>query len=379
MEPGSFQDIEGFKLPEFIQKEFAADGITAPTPVQQEALPVLLRGEHAVLKSGTGTGKTLAYLLPLLQRLQDPDAGRVVIITPAAELAMQVFATANRYKTPDIATAVAIAGVSHQRQKKGVQKSSRLIVGTPGRILELYAKKKLKRVTMMVLDEPDPILTSSGADFLREVLSRPDPKVQLVMAGATFGDLSLDLASEVMGPDAAHITPAHTPLHGQIVHRFVGVRDEQAKDVRLARFIEENRCRQAIVFANKTHAISHLYRYLTEHRLKPVTLSESRSKEQRKQAIAAMRSGEARVLITTDPAARGLDIPGVEWVLHYDLPGSKEGYVHRAGRTGRAGATGHSVAFLTDRERPVFKRFARSLELDTAPFAPREKSPASKG
>jgi len=374
MESGHFHDIDGFVLHETMEKEFLADGISAPTPVQEQALPPILSGQHAVLKSGTGTGKTLAYLLPILQRLQDPSAGRAVIITPSAELAMQILNTANRYKTPDIATAVAMAGISHQRQKKGVQKSSRLIVGTPGRILELYAKRKLKQVTMMVLDEPDPILTSSGADFLREVLSRPDPKVQLVMAGATFGPRAEDLACQIMGPDAVHIAPAHTPIHSQITHRFVGVRDEHAKDVRLARFIEENRCRQAIVFANKPHAISHLFRYFTEHRLKPVTLSENRNKEERKKAITAMRSGEARVLITTDPAARGLDIPGLKWVLHYDLPGSPQGYVHRAGRTGRAGSEGYSVAFLTDRERQVFKRFGRTLDLDMAPFQKPPKS-----
>ena len=291
-----------------------------------------------------------------------------MILTPATELAMQIARTATLFKEDSLTMATAVSSVKHGRQKQRLNKSTRLIIGTPGRILELYADKKLKGVTTMVLDEPDPILTSSSGSYLREVLSRPEPKVQLIMAAATFGPQAEALIAERMGDDYAHIEPQDDPMRDQIEHHYVGLKGSTGKDVTLARFLEENDCAQAIVFVNKGKVISHLYRYLNEHGHPTVTLSEERSQKQRKEAMAAMRQGHARVLVTTDAAGRGLDFSDVPWVFHYDMPTSANSYVHRVGRTGRAGKQGTSVAILSDKERPLMKRYARELKIDCTPY-----------
>lgn len=363
-----FEDIDGFVLSDAIREAFKNDGIDTPSPVQLESIPAILNGRHAVLQSGTGTGKTLAYLLPLLQRLQDPSTGRIVVMTPATELAMQISRAAGDYKLETLSAGTATSSASHGRQKARITKSTRLIIGTPGRILELYAAKKMKGVHTMVLDEPDPILNSNHGDYLREILSRPDPKVQLIMAAATFGPVSKALIKKFMGDDHVHIEPKDNPLHSMIDHHFVSPSGNMGKDVCLARFIEENKCKKAIVFVNELDSLRHLFRYLNEHNLKTVTLSKDRSKNDRQNAVKDMIMGKARVLVTTDAAARGLDFPDVPWVFHYDLPSSPEAYVHRAGRTGRAGKAGRSVSLLTDKTRAKLKMFAKILEIECTPF-----------
>lgn len=368
MTESNFSSLIGIELDDRISQEFEQDGIRVPTPVQELAIPAILAGKHTVLHSGTGTGKTLGYLLPILQRLQNPAQGRCVVMTPNPELAMQSFHVANRYKAEEITTAAVTPSVTQQRQKERLTKSTRLVVGTAGRILELYSKKKMKNVTTMVLDEPDPILTSKGGAFLREVLSRPDPKVQLIIATATLGPKAQELIKDVMGDHHVMARPHHDPLNTHIAHHFIGVKNEMGKDVFLARFLEENNCKKAIVFANQPNVIRHLYRYLTEHKLKPATLSRDRNRDQCKKAVAEIKSGKARVLITTDAAARGLDLPQVDWVVHYDLPNSAQGYVHRSGRTGRAGREGTSVSILTDKGIAILKRFTKELKIACSPF-----------
>jgi len=359
-----FSALEGFEVTEVVTRALGQDGITDPTPVQQATMAPILEGKHVVIESGTGTGKTLAYLLPILQRLATDPAGRVVVFAPSAELAMQTLRVADRYKDPGIATGSLVGSGSHKQQKARVTKSTRLIVGTPGRILEMYAKRKLKGVTTVVLDEPDPILAHKEADFLREVLSRPDPKVQLIIAAATMGPNAERLVQQVMKQDCVRPQVRHSPLHSTITHHLVSIGNKAPKEVRLAQFIQDNRCRRAILFVNQDHLIRHLYRFLDEHNLKPVSLYSERDKQERKKAVAEFGESKARVLITNDGAARGLDVSDVEWVLHYDLPNSPQAYVHRAGRTGRAGKTGRSVVFVSDEQKSLLKRFSKELGIE---------------
>ena len=353
----------GLEIDQALLSALQADGITTPTPVQQAAIAPILAGQHVIIQSGTGTGKTLAYLLPVLQRLRAADGGRTVIFAPATELALQTQRVAERYKHPSIQTGALVSTTNARKQKANVTQSTRLIVGTPGRILEHYAARKLKGVTTIVLDEPDPILASAGADYLREVLSRPEPKVQLIFAAATLGVHALRLADQFMGDARVHTRVTSDPLSTQITHQYLFVRAEGMKDVQLAHFIEEARCQRAIVFVNQPNLIRHLFRFLSERRLKPVTLSTERSKLERQQALRAFASSEARVLLTTDQAMTGIDIPDVEWVLHFELPSSALAYVHRAGRTGRAGRNGHSVVLVTREDRAQQERIAKELGL----------------
>ena len=205
-----------------------------------------------------------------------------------------------------------------RKQKAKVTQSTRLIVGTPGRILDQFAERKLKGVTTIVLDEPDPILATQGADYLREILSRPEPKVQLIFAAATLGRERQAFGRRVHGrragphPAGRELRPAADEHHASILER---AQREHARTFELAHFIEEAKCKRAIVFVNQPNLIRHLFRFLGERRLKPVSLSTDRSKLDRQNALRAFGASEARVLITTDQAMTGIDIPDVEWVL----------------------------------------------------------------
>ena len=362
MDPAPFA-ATGLEVDDALLSAFQADGITAPTSVQQAAIGPILAGQHTIIQSGTGTGKTLAYLLPLLQRLRSADSGRTLIFAPATELALQTLRVADRYKHPSINSGSLVATANTRNQKAKITQSTRLIVGTPGRILEQFAERKLKGVTTIVLDEPDPILATKGADYLREILSRPEPKVQLIFAAATLGESAKRLAKDFMGETLVHTRVESDPLQSNITHQYLNVRSDSTKDISLAAFIEEAKCKRAIVFVNQPNLIRHLFRFLGERNLKPVSLSTDRSKLDRQNALKAFAASEARVLITTDQAMTGIDVPNVEWVLHYELPSSALAYVHRAGRTGRAGKTGQSVVLVTREDRPMQERIAKELRL----------------
>lgn len=353
----------GLEVDAALDAAFQADGISVPTPVQLVAIPAVLAREHVIIHSGTGTGKTLAYLLPILQRLRAADSGRALVFAPATELALQTLRVAERYKHPSISCGALVATASTRKQKAKVQQSTRLIVGTPGRILEQFAERKLKGVTTIVLDEPDPILATKGADYLREILSRPEPKVQLILAAATLGASARQLASDFMGKSHVPTPVEESPLTSNITHHYLNVRSESSKDIQLAHFIEVAKCRRAIVFVNQPHLLRHLFRFLTSRNLKPVSLSNERSKLDRQNALRDFAASKANVLITTDQAMTGIDLKDVEWVLHYELPSSALAYVHRAGRTGRAGKTGQSVVIVTQGERVMQERIAKELGL----------------
>ena len=357
------------EITEKVAKGFATEGIETPTPIQQQSIPPILAKKPVLIHAPTGTGKTLAYLLPLLERLSSsPHSGRALVITPSTELAMQIVRVAKTFKEDELSVGHAISGVRHERQRQSVQKSTRLIVGTPGRVHELYQGKKLKKVTMLVLDEPEPVLSAKGGDFLFTLLRQPEPKVQLILAGATLGPKSQALIDEFMGPAGVEVSGAPSKLQSSIRHTFVSIRGKTGKDVALARFIQNQKCKRAIVFANKDNVIRHLYRYLNEHGHTALSLSQNRSPRDRQAAVEKMRDSKVRVLIMTDAASRGLDFPHVPWVFHYDLPSSAQAYLHRAGRTGRANQEGISVAILTDQTKGLFKRYIRELGVHCKPF-----------
>lgn len=348
-----------------IEQAFKQDGISEPSPIQRAAAGPILEGNNIVLESGTGTGKTLAYLLPVLQKLHSSAEGRCVIIAPSAELAVQISGIARRYREPDVSIATVIAGGNPKQER--LQQGTRLIIGTAGRILELYGDRKLKRVTTMVLDEPDPILVGNTPAYLREILSRPEPKVQLIVVGATMGSKTASFLSDVVGERAVRVKVDDRPVLTRISHHFLRV-DPQAREVALARFLNSEKCKQAIVFLSQGQRVRHLFRYLADHGYRPATLTDERTKQQRRQAIDEFAAGKARLLLTTDSAARGIDIPEVDWVLHYEPATSAPGYLHRAGRTGRAGRSGTSVALVSDPELAALQTFARELDIDCSPY-----------
>jgi superfamily II DNA/RNA helicase len=357
-----FETLPGFIPRAELTAAFASDRITTPTEAQRLSFEAILAGQNVVINSATGTGKTLAYLLPLLQRLESNENARIVCLAPAAELAVQTLRVANRYKSEALKTGILAGGGNQKKQKDQVQKSTRLIVGTPGRVLEMIAQKKLKGITTFVLDEPEPLLVSKDGAFLAEVLSRP-PRPQVILAGATFGANSERLIREFMGAGTVQAKSTDNPLQTRIRHVAQRVRDARDRDFQLLRFVESQKDKQIIVYVNQAHLISHIYRALSEQGLWVATLSQDRTKQQCEKALRQFTDGDMQILVTTDRAATGLDIEAVPWVLHYELPRSTQAFVHRAGRTGRAGEEGASAVLFADDERFILTRLEKELQI----------------
>lgn len=358
-----FEEIEGLTVTETMANAMIADGIEAPLPVQAQAISDILAGKNVLLHAGTGTGKTLAYLLPVLQLLRTTDKLRVAVFSPGAELAMQTLRVANAYKDADISSGAVIATSSHRRQKKRVTKGTQLVVGTPARLLDLYQSGKFKGVRVIVLDEIEPILASKEAEVLHQLLSRSTPKVQLIIASATMGRRADAFVERFMGPECVRVEPKENPFQHSIRHRVVEVEHVRHMEAAAVRFIEENHVKRAIIFVSNPAKLSYLYHFLQERGLTSVTMSQERGKQNRQRAIQAFRNGEARFLLTTDALARGLDVPDVPWVVHMDLPASVQAYVHRAGRTGRAGKEGTSVVIADRNTNRQLKKLSHTLDV----------------
>lgn len=364
--------FDGLEPTEIVARGLASAGITAATPVQTAAIAPILAGRSTLLQASTGTGKTLAYLLPILQRLRDPEAGRAVVIAPGVELALQTLRVAEAFRDPSVSVARAVATTNSRRERDQLQRSTRLVVGTPARILELFREGKLKGTRILVLDEPEPILAAAGAaEALDAWLARSEPKLQLVVASATLGPRSRALVDRHLGADAVRAVPTEAALPDTVSHQVVRVPPGVAPDLVVARFLQEQRCRRAIVFAADPGRASHLFHFLSDHGHRPVTVTAERGKAERRAGLEAFHDGRARVLILSDGTGRGLDVPGVAWVLHLDVPADPQVYAQRAGRTGRAGASGTSVVFAPDDARGRLRRIAEALGVTFAPAVPR--------
>lgn len=361
--------VEGLELPEFLAQALERAGIREPTAVQRQAIPLVLAGKDVVIQAPTGTGKTLAYLLPLLQQVRADPTKRVVAIAPSPELAIQILRVVEAFAGPGIDSGSLVGGGNIERQREKLKAKPRIIVGTPGRVLEMIFAKKLKtaEISAVVLDETDEILTPQNESELREIASRPEFRPQLVFASATIAAKAERLAADLMDEGYARITVEAERLPNTIAHLFTTY-NERRKEVALARLLDEHRMRRVLVFVNKIQAVPHLYGFLNDHRVSTVTVSRERSKRDREAAVGRFKRGEVRVLVATDAAARGLDLPGLDWVVHFDAARDKDVYVHRVGRTGRAGRPGTSVMMVARDERFLLDRYARELGIRFEPI-----------
>jgi superfamily II DNA/RNA helicase len=361
--------IDGLILNDALGSALSRLGITEPTPVQRAAMPVLLAGQDAVLQSGTGTGKTLAYLLPLVQRVRAEAGFTAVVLAPSPELALQILRVADLIKGPGIGSCALVGGANTERQKDKLKQHPRLIVGTPGRVFEMIFARKLKTasISALVLDETDALLSGKNEQDLREIASRPEFKPQIICASATIGPRAAKLATDLMDPGFARIALGAGPLSPTITHHFMTF-EPQRKEVWLLKLLEKAKVDRAIVFVSKLPNVAHLYRFLNDRNVPSVAISRERSKQDREESMRFLQRGTVRVLIATDTAARGLDIPALDWVIHYDVARDEETYVHRAGRTGRSGRAGTSVMIVAPNERFLLKRYSEALGITFTAF-----------
>ncbi|MBC7795117.1 MAG: DEAD/DEAH box helicase [Clostridia bacterium] len=362
-------NVSGLDVPDFLAAALQKAGIASPSDIQKAAIPEILAGKDVVLQAATGTGKTLAYLLPLLQRIRTDKKFRMLVLTPSPELAIQILRVAEAFAGPGIITASLIGGANIERQKEKLKKHPQVIVGTPGRIIEMIFDRRLKAATLsaVVFDEADEILSPHNEKNLREIASRPEVQPQFVFASATIGPAAAQLATDLMKPDFARLAPVTQPLPSTVEHLFITF-DERRKDVWLARLLDDYKIEKALIFVNKVASVGHLYRFLNESGVRAVTISSERTKKDRSDSIRSFKAGQARVLVATDTAARGLDVPGLEWVIHYDVARDKDVYVHRLGRTGRAGLSGTSVMMVAKNEMFLLGRYNQALDIELRPL-----------
>jgi superfamily II DNA/RNA helicase len=335
--------------------------LETPTPVQAEAIPLILQGCDAFVQSPTGTGKTYAYLLPVVTRLDmQKKALQAIVLAPTHELVMQIAREAEGL-LPQAPGAVVpiIGGVDIKRQVERLKKKPLLAVATPGRLLELIEQRKLKvhEVKTVIVDEADRMLDPGFGKLVQEVMRRTLRDTQRLYFSATISEELLKFASTA-GREAAVIR-AKAPEGAEEVHHMYLLSEPRKKVDTLRRLLRLVNARSAIVFVNKIDKVEEIVAKLTYHHLPCRLLHRDASKEERALTLKQFRDGVFPVLITTDVAARGIDIPDVDCIVHFDPAPDADTYIHRSGRTGRMGRSGQVFSIVTSQELFIIRKFSR--------------------
>ena len=331
--------------------EAVADmGYHHPTPIQAKAIPVILSGRDLIGCASTGTGKTAAFLLPILQRLAGPRAGgcRALILSPTRELAMQIDeqALALGYYVGLSAVSV-VGGVDMGPQERALRSGSDLVVATPGRLLDhmRFGAADLSRVEVVVLDEADRMLDMGFLPDVRRILAALPAQRQTLLFSATLSPRILELAENIMRLPETVTVDRQQPAGG-ITHRAYRVSPAR-KPALLTRILQPEDMRCAIVFVKRKADADRLARSVARSGIPTTSIHSDRSQAERTAALEAFRRGDYPVLVATDVAGRGLDISGISHVINFDVPRTADDYIHRAGRTARAGRTGEVITFIT--------------------------------
>ena len=345
-------DALGLSAP--ILKAVAEQGYDTPSPIQAQAIPAVLAGKDVMAAAQTGTGKTAGFTLPLLENLLKGERAkanqvRVLILTPTRELAAQVEASVATYgKHLPLRSAVVFGGVKINPQMMKLRQGVDVLVATPGRLLDLYSQNavKFKQLEVLVLDEADRMLDMGFMPDIRKILALLPAKRQNLMFSATFSDEIRRLAKGLVhDPVEVSVSPANTTVES--VEQWIYPVDKQQKTPVLIHLINENQWHQVLVFSRTKHGANKITKQLDKVGLSSAAIHGNKSQGARTRALADFKSGKIQVLVATDIAARGLDIEQLPHVVNYDLPNVPEDYVHRIGRTGRAGATGEAISLVS--------------------------------
>ncbi|MBB2704668.1 UNVERIFIED_ORG: ATP-dependent RNA helicase RhlE [Rhizobium esperanzae] len=350
-------------------------GIETPTPIQEQAIPLLLQGRDLIGLAQTGTGKTAAFGLPLIEKLladeRRPDnrTTRTLILAPTRELVNQIADNLKKFirKSP-LRINVVVGGVSINKQQLQLEKGTDVLVATPGRLLDLVNRRAITLTTVryLVLDEADQMLDLGFVHDLRKIAKLVPKKRQTMLFSATMPKAIADLAGEyLVDPVKVEVTPPGKAADKveQYVHFVAGKND---KTELLRKSLTENPDGRAIVFLRTKHGAEKLMKHLDNIGYSVASIHGNKSQGQRERALKAFRDGSVKTLIATDVAARGIDIPAVSHVYNYDLPEVPDAYVHRIGRTARAGRDGIAIAFCAPDEAKLLRDIERLMGIDIA-------------
>lgn len=347
-------------LDEAIQKSIKECGYTQPTPIQEKAIPILLEGNDFLGGAQTGTGKTASFTLPLLHLLKNPTKPRVVralIIAPTRELAIQVQENIRTYsKYLPVRTAVTVGGVSIRSEKMKLQKGVDILVATPGRLLDHVKQKHvdLSSVERFVVDEVDCLLDMGFIHDLRKIESHLPKERQTILFSATLSKPIHELAKAFLtNPSIVEIAKRNAVSTSikQIMHPV----DRKQKSALLLHLLQENSWEKTLIFTRTKRTADALTKELKEENIKAAAIHGDKKQAVRKKTLLRFREGKTKVLVATDIAARGLDIAELSHVVNYELPLVTSDYVHRIGRTGRAGALGEAISLVCHDETRLLK------------------------
>ncbi|MBI1261303.1 MAG: DEAD/DEAH box helicase [Rhizobiales bacterium] len=363
--------FEELGLAEPLLRALAANDYTSPTPIQARAIPALLEGRDLLGLAQTGTGKTAAFSLPLLHRLaaephekRMPRSVRALILAPTRELAIQIGESLQTYgKFLHLSHTVIFGGVSQARQVKHLSRGVDILVATPGRLLDLLDQKHvyLNLVTELVLDEADRMLDMGFVRDVKKILALIPKKRHALLFSATMPSSISALAAEILkDPVRVEVTPEVVTVD-KIDQRVLYVDGKKKRDL-LAKLLEDDAMSRVIVFTRTKHGANRVSEQLEKSGIPSDAIHGNKSQGARQRALEAFRSGDARVLVATDIAARGIDVTGITHVVNYELPNEPESYVHRIGRTARAGTTGIAISFCDSSERGFLRDIERLIK-----------------
>lgn len=346
----------------FLQTNWDQAGFEKQTAIQEKAIPLIMEGNDIIAESPTGTGKTLAYLLPIIQLIDAEKKGaQRLILAPSHELVMQIFTEIQKWtKGSEIGSAAFIGGANIKRQLEKLKKRPQIIVGTPGRILELIKLKKLKmhEVKTIVLDECDQLLVLEHYMSLNEIIKSTLNDRQLLFFSATALENEEQTARDFgIKPVSIHVSDQEQPSNA--AHVYI-VCEQREKIKLLERFVKAQSLK-GLAFFKDIGSMTVAAAKLQFEGISLNMLHSDLKKQERAESLKKFRSGKRELLLATDIAARGLDIAELSHVFHVDFPKDLKQYVHRSGRTGRMGAEGFVVAFVTPREERTLKQFAKEL------------------
>ncbi len=351
-------------------------GFKQPTPIQRQAIPVGLTGADVLGCAETGSGKTVAFCAPILERLLASPQSDALILVPTRELALQIdecWAQLTRYTT-NMRSAVIIGGVAFGGQTRALTEGRRLIIATPGRLLDLLDRRaaRLERVAMLVLDEADRMLDMGFAPQLRRILAVLPKQRQTLLFSATW-TAEVDRLSKAWTSRPTKVVVGEVSRAAPSITQQVVNVAKDGKSQKLFEMVSE-RDGSILVFARTKARTDRVARFLSASGVKAQRLHGGRTQGQRNAALEAFRSGKTRVLVATDIAARGLDVSHITHVINYDLPVVAEDYVHRIGRTGRAGANGAAVSLVTPEDAVNWRDITRLLSKSGSALPQLERS-----
>ena len=364
-------NFEKFHLSESLLKALKAMGYVTPTPIQEQAIPIVLTGRDLVGLAQTGTGKTAAFGIPIIMALQKDPQAQALILVPTRELALQihtVFKDLARYSI-NFSSCVLIGGVSMYAQTRAMPRRPRLVIATPGRIIDHLQQRtlSLSGFGIVVLDEADRMLDIGFEPQIRRVLQHVPKQRQSLLFSATFPKTIERLASQYMvNPARVSIGKVAEPVTK--IEQLVVNTTSADKNSALVKELNERKG-SVLIFARTKHRTDRLARYLNEQGFKAERIHGNRTQGQRVKAMQAFRTQDVRILVATDIASRGIDVPHIAHVVNYDLPEDAKDYVHRIGRTARAGAGGNALCLLTPEDRWKWREISRFVTQKSSPQA----------